>query len=433
MQNNDQQSLKHITEYLFSRREAILNNWRMACENDENLVSVSSLNRQEFNNLVPVILDILEQRLLGETPEEDLLYVAGGHGLHRWHKALALIETMRELNHLSKVLYRELETYEDLFSQDDKSMLLHVHREITAVLQETFTGSVQKYDELQRLYAAGRLTTLESALDSMNELARGRGDILRKSSHDLRGSVGIASSAASLLMLEELSEGDRQMYLEMLTRSLANVQSMLTELMDLSRLESGQEKLQIEEIDVSQLLRSLVDGAQGMAQEHHIILKADGPESLTVQSDSVKLGRIAQNLLVNALSYSGNHAGRQGLVSVSWSLEGGHHWILGIQDSGPGMPGGVAKVLSEQLRPTVEPTAVLGPEITEPDKVMPVDIPQIPSGAELEAMTDAAPRGEGVGLQIVKHLCNMLHGSLEVETQPGRGTLFRVRMPTEFP
>lgn len=432
MQKISHEALKHIAEYLFSRREAILNNWRMACENDESLSSVSALTRQEFNNLMPVILDILEQRLLGLPPREDLSYVAAGHGLHRWHKAMALIETMRELNHLSAILYRELESYEELFAEADKSLLLLVYREITAVLQETFTGSVQKYDELQRLYAAGRLKTLENALCSMNELARERGDLLRKSSHDLRGSVGIASSAASLLQLADLSDNDRQIYLEMLNRNLVNVQTMLTELLDLSRLESGQEKLQIADVDVSKVLNRLVNGAQGMAQTRNIILKADGPDSLTIQTDSIKLERIAQNLLVNALIYSSTGTDRKGMVSVSWSLQGNYQWALSIQDSGPGLRGPATNVLLDHLRPTVEPTAVLGSDQTEPDDVQPVDIPEIPAGPQLEAMLEATPQGEGVGLQIVKHLCNMLHANLEVESQPGRGTLFRVRMPVTF-
>jgi len=433
MRKISHESLKHIAEYLFGRREAILNNWRMACEDDESLSSVSSLTRQEFNNLMPVILDILEKRLLGEPVQEDLSYVAAGHGLHRWHKALELIETMRELNHLSAILYHELEEYEELFPDADKSLLLFVYREITGVLQETFTGSIQKYDELQRLYAAGRLNTLESALGSMNEMARERGDILRRSSHDLRGSLGIASSAASLLQLEGLTDQDRQMYLDMLNRNLVSIQTLLTELLDLSRLESGQEKLQIADVDVSKILNRLVSGAQGMARERNIILKADGPGSLMIQTDSIKFERIVQNLLVNALSYSIMGADRKGMVSVSWSMQGTHQWVVGIQDSGPGLRGPATNILFDQLRPTVEPTAVLGTNLTEPDDVQPVNIPEIPAGEALEATQRATPKGEGVGLQIVKHLCNMLYASLEVESQPGRGTLFRIRMPVVFP
>lgn len=433
MQKTNPKALKPVAEYLFSRREAILNNWRVACENDKALTCVFALTRQEFNNLMPVILDILEQRLLGQPEREDLSNAAAGHGLHRWHKAMELVETMRELNHLSAVLYRELEDYQELFPETDKSLILIVYREITAVLQETFTGSVQKYDELQRLYATGRLNALKSTVESMNDLARERGDILRKSSHDLRGSLGVASSAAHLLQLDDLSESDRNKYLQMLTRNLGNVQTMLNELLDLSRLESGQEQLQITDVDASNILNRLVSGAQGMAQTRNIILKADGPASLNVQTDRIKLERIAQNLLINALSYSSLGPERKGMVSVSWAFQGNNQWVMSIQDSGPGLRGPASNVLFDQLKPTVEPTSVLGRHLTEPDDVQPVNIPEIPASSELETSSESTPRGEGIGLQIVKHLCNMLHATLEVESEPGRGTLFRVRMPVEVP
>lgn len=432
MSTFDPASLREVTNYFFNRREAILNNWRISCEQDSQLGKVSALSRQEFNNLAPVILDIFEQRLLGKPQLADLSYVARGHGLHRWHKALALIETMKELNHLSQVLYQELDAYSELFPQAEKSLLLFVNRTINSIMQETITGSVQKYDELQRLHAAGRLDTLQSAVESMSELSKVRGDLLRKSSHDLRGSVGIASFAASLMQMQDMKDEERQIYLEMLNRNLTNVQSMLTNLMDLSRLESGQETLHIEPVDVSVLLCELVDGAQSMALKHRVILKADGPENLVVLTDRIKLKRIVQNILVNALTYSGANNQGQAMVSVSWSAQGSYYWVLGIQDSGPGLPGDLTEALSEQLRPTVEPTAVLSPDQAEPDQVLPVNIPEIPSSDSLAQMTDAPSHGEGIGLQIVKHLCSMLDATLEVESQQGRGTLFRIRMPVHF-
>jgi hypothetical protein len=157
-------SLQQVTNYLFSRREAILNNWRVVCEQDRELGTVSALSRHEFNNMIPAILDILEQRLLHQLPKEDLAYVAEGHGLHRWHKALALIESMKKLNHLSEILYEELDTYDELYPDTDKGLFLFVQRIISAVMQQTFTGSVKKYDELQRLHAAGRLNSLQGAV-----------------------------------------------------------------------------------------------------------------------------------------------------------------------------------------------------------------------------------------------------------------------------
>jgi light-regulated signal transduction histidine kinase (bacteriophytochrome) len=61
----------------------------------------------------------------------------------------------------------------------------------------------------------------------MNELTSTRGEILRKSSHDLRGSVGIVSSAATLLSSEGLSQEERCIYLEMLNRNVGKVQALL--------------------------------------------------------------------------------------------------------------------------------------------------------------------------------------------------------------
>ncbi|HEV7380404.1 MAG TPA: HAMP domain-containing sensor histidine kinase [Dyadobacter sp.] len=432
MRTYNSASLQQVTNYLFSRREAILNNWRVVCEQDKDLGSVGLLSRQEFNNLIPAILDILEQRLMHQVPKEDLTYVAEGHGLHRWHKALALIESMKELNHLAEILYEELDTYDELYPDTDKGLLLFVQRTITSVMQQTFTGSVHKYDELQRLHAAGRLNSLQGAVEKMNELTNARGQILRKSSHDLRGGVGIVSSAAALLSSDGLSQDERDMYLEMLNRNVVNIQSLLEDLLDLSRLESGQETLKIESVDVGALLLSLVEGAQSMARQKGIVLRADGPTSMIVQTDRIKLQRIAQNILLNALSYTTSRDDVKGIVSVSWSSEGRYRWILGIQDSGPGIDDDLLGVYYQQLRPTTEPTALMSPDQAEPDQVRPVDIPQVPSGEELGKLSERSSKGEGVGLQIVKHLCELLNASMDIESIKGRGTLFRVRMPVHL-
>lgn len=115
------QPLAGLVSYLFTRREAILNNWRTACEKDPALGKVSQLSQEEFNNLLPIILDILEQRLLNKPQEADLAATAQGHGLHRWHKAHALMETMRELNHLSQTLFSELKLYRVKLKDSTKS------------------------------------------------------------------------------------------------------------------------------------------------------------------------------------------------------------------------------------------------------------------------------------------------------------------------
>ncbi len=421
--------LAELAAYLFTRREAILNKWRSACEQDPTLGKVTTLSREEFNNLLPVVLGILEERLLNKPPEADPTLTAQAHGLHRWHKAHGLMDTLHELNHLTQTLYRELRVFGQLFPHIDRDLLFDVQQQISQLMQETIDGSVAKYDELQRLQATNRSNTLQQAVQQMQELSQQRGNVLRESTHDLRGSFHIVSSAAYLLKDEELSEAERQQYLDLLNRNLTNLQGLLTSLMDLSRLEAGQEQLQTETVDAAGLLQEIVASAQPMATDRGIILQADGPTSLIVETDRIKLQRIVQNLLLNALTYTTATSERSALVSVSWSVEGEYRWSFSIQDSGPGLPSTTVGTLGQQLRPTVEPTAVMAPDQAEPVTVLPDDLPPIPAPGEMNSATQPNKGGEGVGLQIVKRLCELLDANLDVETKEGRGTLFRVRLP----
>jgi signal transduction histidine kinase len=97
---------------------------------------------------------------------------------------------------------------------------------------------------------------------------------------------------------------------------VTNVQAMLSELTDLALLEAGQESVTIQPFDATELLRELVASAQSVATQKGLVLRADGPASLPVKSDAVKLQRIVQNLLVNAIQYT-----PKGMISVSWSSE----------------------------------------------------------------------------------------------------------------
>ena len=421
------QSLSAIVSYLFAQRETILNNWRTTCQTDPSLSRGLSLSREEFNNLLPLILDILEARLLGKEPVADPAITAQAHGLHRWQKSFDLLNTMRELSHLTQILYSELTIFQELFPQTDTTLLLQVHQQIAQIMQETMEGSVFKFDELQRLEAVQRATTLQQALTKMTELSQERVNLLRTSTHDLQGGLGIINGAAYMLKLEGLSKEQREQYLAMLSRNLASVEIMLTELMDLSRIEAGEETLQIQSVDISSLLSEIVESGQTLAHERRLVLRATGPALLSVETDPIKLQRIMQNLLLNALKYTPT-----GFISISWSLENEARWLVSIQDSGPGLPSSLAGVFGDQLRPTVEATSVLAIDAGEPVAVLPEHVPVIPGSAELSEMAQQATQGEGIGLQIVKRLCEMLKASLEIESIAGRGTLFRIRFPLHY-
>ncbi|PMD91444.1 sensor histidine kinase [Siphonobacter sp. BAB-5405] len=312
--------------------------------------------------------------------------------------------------------------YREFYPDSNADVLIAGYQEVDRLKTETMLGSVREYDQQQQIAAASRANRLQYTLDQLQEMTRLRGDLLRTSSHDLKSSFGVVRSAAILLDQAEKPEEERTKLLQMLNRNLGNIHEMLQQLTDLSRLEAGYEVLDLQRFDASQLLNELVESAQPLATEKGLILRADGPPELLVSNDSVKIHRIVQNLLLNAIKYT-----QTGIVSVSWSKEGDFRWYISVQDSGPGLSDGLATLFSKQLMPKAEESGVLERDLSEVDEV-----PNFTSEELNHATSQGLPVSEGVGLLIVKRLCELLGGMMEIESIPNVGTLFRIRLQLDY-
>ncbi|GAB3047239.1 sensor histidine kinase [Spirosoma pulveris] len=413
-------SLGNLAAYLFIRREAILNKWRTTCENDPSLNSTVSLSREEFNNKTPFMLNELERHLKGQAQQAPVSLLAAEHGLHRWQKGYSLHELLTEMQLLNQTLLEELRLFLEVYPSIDREILRTAYEYIATFTNQITTGSLEQYTTLQRISASSRVEALEKTLTELNEVSKQRSTLLHQSSHDLRSNFGIIQGAASLLEMAGDSEEERTEFLAMLQRNLANSRSLVSQLIDLARLEAGQEPLQIQPFNAGRFLSDLVEDYQLLAQERNLVLKADGPDQLAVECDPHHLQRIVQNLVLNALKYTPT-----GFVSISWSRESDSRWTLSVQDSGPGLPttnqnGSLPQVLS----PSPESTAAFG-------------LPNPEADAEEATITQAtgssfAHQGEGIGLSIVKGLCELLRAGLEIESYPGMGTLFRIRLSTHW-
>lgn len=412
--------LAQLATFLFSRREAILTNWRTICEEDDSLGIVNGLTREEFTDQVPSMLNALEQRIQLEDAGISPYQIAREHGLHRWHKGYSLHEILSEIAHFHESLLAEVGLFSEQYSAIESSVLLIATQQISSLIHEAIGGSIAQYDEFQKAEAIERAVNIQRALDNVNELVRQRGAMLRVASHDLRSSFSVIQGAASLLDMPDNTEQERTEMLQILHRNFPRLAAMLTELMDLARLEAGRETLQLKSFDAAVLLRNLVEAAQPLAQQRGLVLYGDGPTEMLVMGDPTKIDRIVQNLLTNALRST-----VEGQVSVSWSRENQFRWLLSIQDTGPGLSAGSALWLSDQLRPAVESNAVFKENTPG---ILPGPRP-VPSLGTISAQ---AGEGEGIGLYIVKRLCELLNASLDVETRTGTGTIIRVRFPVYY-
>jgi signal transduction histidine kinase len=435
-------ALVGLARHLSARRKEILRSWQHAVELDPELTTASSLSRAQFNDHIPQVLDAFERRLQAEDPVEkevafeDQKSSAAEHGLHRWQQGYHQRETIREWGHLHYCVLVELEDYGRAHPGLQAVVMPIAHRALVRLCGEGVCESAASYERLQRTEAASRVRELSGALQQLQSLGRQRAETWRDAAHDLRGTVGMISSASSVLAESAGSDPRRAGLSRMLQRSVESLRVLLTDLLDLSRLEAGEEYRHLSRFDTAALLRGYCESLRPLALQRNLFLKAEGPQSLWIESDPVKVQRIAQNLILNALNVT-----QRGGVCVTWEerqLPGAQQWLLSVQDTGPGfqLDSPAAPLEHALRRATAEAHhadaagAVSGGATAAQACVGTAPAPTLrsQSGPAVPANT----RGEGIGLSIVKRLCELLDASLELETSPGAGTTFRVVLPRVY-
>ena len=180
---------------------------------------------------------------------------------------------------------------------------------------------------------------------------------------------------------------------------------------DLARLHAGQEVRRVAPFDAAEVLSRLCDDLRPMAEARGLYLKTVGTPTLPVEGDAVKVRRIAQNLLLNALKYT-----ESGGVLVRWGdtvARDDGRWVLTVEDTGPGFHAGPGAPLVSAL------SATPGDPLAAP-------------GADDDPRPVHQAHGEGLGLAIVKRLSELLDASIELDTEPGKGTTVRVLVPMRY-
>jgi signal transduction histidine kinase len=209
-----------------------------------------------------------------------------------------------------------------------------------------------------------------------------------------------------------------------LQKSIASLHTLLDDLLTLSRVEAGQEQRKIESFDAAVLLSELCASTKPLADELGLFLEARGPGALPVQGDPVKVRRIAQNLLLNALKYT-----EQGGVRVAWlehGTDGLARWTLSVQDTGSGFQSASAAPLAQALIKSTEEAHAMADGAEPMENSALRAMPGIVSPASRKSDFEG---GEGIGLSIVKRLCELLDARVEVQAEPGKGSAFRIIFP----
>ncbi len=222
---------------------------------------------------------------------------------------------------------------------------------------------------------------------------RARDDVLAVVSHDLRNPVHTITMAASLMEeVPELSAAIMQSQIAVIRRSAARADRLIRDLLDISRIENGQLRLERKPVDAAELVREAAQLVAAQATARDITLKvADAGEPMVALGDRHRLLQALDNLLGNALKFTP----AKGTIEVAAAAKG-DTVSFEVRDSGPG----VAPELQEKL---------------------------------FQRFWQAKPgdrRGVGLGLSIVKGIVDAHEGTIRIDSDGIHGTSIRFTIAT---
>ena len=421
--------------HMAQSRDAILEAWRTRVTADSRLTTGASLPRAQLHDHIPALLEDFERRLragageqaaAGDEQRED----AAAHGLHRWQQGFNLEEVTRELGCLNECVMAELDDYAALSPSIEQGAMAEARRIWAALHSVAISSSISQYFRLQQMESASHVSDLEQALTSLRELEARRAELWQQAAHDLRGNLGVVATAAAGLTSAKASADARENFLALLGRNVRALHRLLEDVTSLARLQGGQERPLVTGMDATPLLREVCESMLPLAEEKSLFLRFDGPPECKVEGDPIKIRRIVQNLVLNAVRYT-----VQGGVTVTWDLNRGadtERWFMQIQDTGPGFHAGLGSEMVGALE-----VATGQAEDVAADAIS-GNITHVRAEASALHHANRDTRGvvqqpgEGIGLSIVKRLCELLDATMELDSRPGQGTTFRILLPTRY-
>lgn len=241
-----------------------------------------------------------------------------------------------------------------------------------------------------------RTRDLVAARELAEQASRAKSEFLAHVSHELRTPMNAVLGFTQLLLddpLEPLSEGQRESATEVLEAG-RHLMSLINEMLDLTRIESGRLTLATEAVEIGPLIENCVSlvRAEAEARGQDVQIGAAACGGRRVWCDQQRLRQVLLNLLSNAIKY--NRA--QGRVRIT-TVARGDHCRIEVADEGVG-------IAADDLRRLFVPFERFGP-----------------NAAEVE--------GSGIGLALSKRLVEAMQGRLGVETEAGRGSRFWVELP----
>ena len=241
----------------------------------------------------------------------------------------------------------------------------------------------------------GLVLTIRSVAHEL-ELAKLKSDFVSTVSHEFRSPLTSIRQLAEMLQQKRVpSEERRQKYYDVIVEQSERLSLLINNVLDFARLEEGRKQFYFEMINIEELLRNIVTSFQHHAQYEGFELKTDIAQSLPeIKADRSAITQAIANLLDNAIKYSAAVK----TIHIRAYVKN-QYLFISIQDYGIG-------IKKEDLKKIFE---------------------RFYRGRD-EAIRDRV-KGTGLGLTLVKQIVEKHQGSIYVESKPGKGSIFTIKLP----
>ena len=306
---------------------------------------------------------------------------------------------------------RELQTkgflrYEHLALQSKDGRLFEV--EVVANVYSVNHQNVIQCN-IRDITLRGRLEKqLQEQADKVVDLNHRKDEFLAMLSHELRSPLAPISNALQLLRLQQDSETElQQQARNIIERQTKQLQHLVDDLLEVSRITTGRLHLRKESVDVSEIIRGAMETAGPIIdQRQHELTLSLPSERICLNADVSRMEQVLVNLLTNAAKYTD---------------EGGHIWLSVELSSDEANRGGHSPALPQEVVFRVR------------DSGVGIDSKLLPHIFDLftqaERSLDRSQGGLGIGLALVHRLTEMHGGKVEARSVLGQGSEFIVRLP----
>jgi signal transduction histidine kinase len=236
---------------------------------------------------------------------------------------------------------------------------------------------------------------LEEALKKSQESDRLKTAFINNINHEIRTPLNGIIGFTNLIIEPDLDNERRIEYSKGLVSSSHRLLSIILNIIDISKIKTGQVKFRKESVNVNELFDGIYRYYFALAMEKNLLFEIDRSEMSTneiIDTDRHSLKQILENLLNNAFKFT-----REGSVSVHY-VKKDSLVTISVKDTGPGIDSGFHEKIFEYF-------------------------------SKIENQNEEFYPGTGLGLSISKTLVELLGGTIYVESCPGKGSVFTFSIP----